>query len=378
MNRESVDRGYIALLEGALWEKLYGPWLFLDKTGTIRTVSPQTRDLKYEPEQLIGKKYRDFLSSDLYDDALRALAYRIDVARQHPTPQAFVDPFRKALAQAQKTLSVDGKVKSIDAMIRTYEHEASTDPKQEPSEARVTLGDGKHVTVPDVVWLKKYKSDKGWEYAGALVQLLVSDSDVSRWHKTVKWMKKLWSDIEPYQGLPTYAITNEDVIGFDSVTNAETAKHYALKLMLSGPSTMFVLDFDSLETIGDREEGSCTSIITATRMAAQSGKVIIGNARKNVRELLTRKFVKAMNEEKTPVKAADLRFYKLSYPEVKKAALGPEPFELVQGLALETHVEQAIKELENANSLPTTCLPSVREHSEGKSIDVRLSGESTQ
>lgn len=377
-----TERGYSSLLEGALWEKKYGPLLFLDRTGVIRNVSPAIAGLKYRAEDLVGNEYRKFLSADLFEEALRALHYKMDVARTHPTPEKFAPRFTQELDEARTELSIEGKVRKVDALIRAYEHEQTTEQKELVSEARIMLGDGTCVTVPDVLWLKKFKGARGWTYAGAVVQLLVKESDVSLWYKFKRSVVSLWKELEPLQGLETYNVKTENVIGIDDLTDPTDAAHYAAKLT-SGPvpTNPLVFDCSRLRDLSEDSARKCKGIIIAARYIAQAGKLIVGNARKQVRELLITQFNEAMAAENSPVKPATLRFYRLKYPEVKRATTsGPEPFEILRGAALEQHVADGINEIESryANNVPKPGVSPVQANPEGKGLDVPAAGQGAQ
>jgi hypothetical protein len=367
------EKGYIRVLEGALSErKFWMPYLIIDKTGIIRFTSPNfEQTFKWKNEDIVGRQYGDFISNDLYETALREMAYRICVLKSLNKP----DEPRKPLERLAKdydsirhSLSRDAKIHHIGRLVRAFEHRHTEDVQKIDSDVRVKLGSGEAVTVKDRLWLVKYKSAHGWEYAGSLVEL--NPSALSTWNKVTRWMGS-WFDLKHYK------ISNEYVITFESF-EPKTLEVYASELISDRhrrDSTPLVLDF---REIGKPDKKVVEGTMIIVKDLIYEGKIIIGNAAKDLRTMCEECMAGFAKEEKK--KAPVLRFHKLIYPSVKEPSIsGAQDFtELKTYQEYESFIKRSFSELGYAYTISEESVPEVQVNTEGKSDDVRPAGEGSK
>ncbi len=370
--------GYAAILEGILSEPRLprNPYLVFDNTGTIRFVSPNFESaFKYKPKDLVGKKYKDFISPDLYEIALRELAYRIDVVRDNPENfdlARFIERFNKDWEESREALSSEEKISHIERLIRAYSHKHSHEVEMYDSDVRIRLGDGRCMTVNDKFWLRKHQTEQGWEYAAAMVEFNKSEVQPGVLRKIYKWAKRVvasWSDLKPYD------ITNERVISIYSLDDPQEMTALVRTLLAENKvlDKPLVLDF---REIGDVKEKSCEGILSLVKDLAQSERLIIGNAQESIRTAMT-VYVERVAKA-TGKKPYQLNFHKLVYPVVRAPVIqGPESVrELKTFQELEKYVEEGIHELEAfANRVPEKRVQGSELGAEGKGDDVRGAGE---
>ncbi len=367
------EKGYIRVLEGALNErKLWNPYIIIDKEGVIRFASPNFEaSFLWKPESIVGKNYGEFISNDLYETALRELAYRVNVLRnfnKQEDSQKPLERLAKDYDSTRQSLSRDAKIMHISRRVRAFEHRHTEDVQKIDSDVRIKLGSGEAVTIKDALWLVKYKSPHGWEYAGSLVEL--DPSSLSKWSKVTRWMGS-WFNLKHYN------IANEYVITFESF-ESKALEVYASELIAErhrkSPSPL-VLDF---REIGNPNKKFVEGAMLIVKDLALEGKLIIGNATKDLRSMCEERIavIAKENKKKTPT----LHFHKLIYPIIREPSIsGAEEFtELKTYQEYENYIKKGLAELGYANIIPEKSVREVPLDSEGKGNDVQSSSPGTQ
>jgi len=372
----NVERGYTRILESALRHKFIHPYLIFDTTFRIRFVSSNfTGIFRFKSEdEILGKRYAEFISNDLYETALRELAYRIgvlnledDAKKEKLNAHKRAAKLREDFEDARKTLSCTGKVADIRKLIHDYRRKPGSDVEKVDSDVRVRLGDNSVISIKDRLWLAKNKTDDGWQYGGSLVELDTSQSDLSIRESFKRWLAS-WSK------LPEYNIKDEYVITFESLEETGDFQMYLPELndkRHRSSSGRLVLDFREVS-----KTNLCDAVAVFVRDLALEDKLIIGNASEEIRSSLEKYFKKVSKETK---KKVPLNFHKLVYPTIRQPELkGSEDFrELRTWSELENHVEEGLCELEgkNADKISEQSVPEVPSNTERKSDDIRSSGE---
>jgi hypothetical protein len=366
------EKGYVRVLEGALSEKkFWKPYLILDNTGVVRFASPNFQQtFLWKPEELIGKMYGQFISNDLYETALREVAYRINVVKSINTPEESKKPLERLAndySAIRQSLSQEAKINHINRLVRAFERRHTEDVQKIDSDVRIKLNNGESVTVKDALWLVKYKSQHGWEYAGSLVEL--DPSSLSTWSKVSRWIGS-WFDLKHYK------ITNEYVITFESL-EPRALEAYASELISDRhrKSAMpLVLDF---REIGNPNKNIVNGALIMVKDLAFDGKLVVGNATKDLRTMCEEYIASAARESKR--KAPALRFHKLIYPTMREPAIsGADEFtELNTHQEYEKYIRESLGELHD-NIVSGEGVQEVPPDSERKDNNIRSAGESPQ
>lgn len=372
-NELRKEKGYIRVLEGALSErKFWRPYLIIDNAGIVRFASPNFQQtFLWKPEDVVGKPYGEFISNDLYETALRELAYRMNVLRNFSKPEDLRKPLERLAIDYDATrhsLSRDAKITHISRLVRAFEHRHTEEVQKIDSDVRVKMGNGQAITIQDTLWLVKYKSPQGWEYAGSLAEL--DPSPLSKWSKVTRWMGS-WFDLKHYN------ITNEYVITFESF-EPKALEVYATELIADRhrkSSSPLVLDF---REIGNSNKKIVEGAMIIVKDLTFENKLIIGNATKDLRAMCEEYVGIIAKENKR--KAPALRFHKLIYPTVREPSIsGAEEFtELKTYQEHENYIKRGLTELGYDNSISGKSVPEVPVNPERKSDDVRPVGESPQ
>jgi hypothetical protein len=367
------EKGYIRVLEGALSErKFWKPYIIIDNSGIIRFASPNFEaSFLWKPENVVGKTYGEFISNDLYETALRELAYRMNVLRNLNKPgdsQKPLEGLAKDYDSIRHSLSRDAKIAHIGRLVRAFEHRHTDDVQKIDSDVRIKLGNEKAVTIKDTLWLVKYKSSHGGEYAGSLVEL--DPSSLSTWSKVTRWMGS-WFDLKHYN------ITNEYVITFESF-EPKALEVYASELIADRhrkSSSPLVLDF---REIGNPNKKVVEGTMLIIKDLAFDCKLIIGNATKDLRTMCEERIAVIAKENKR--KSPALRFHKLIYPTVREPSIsGAEEFiELKTYQEHEDYIKKGLTELGYANIIPEKSVREVQPGSEGKSNDIQSASPGAQ
>jgi hypothetical protein len=362
------EKGYIRVLEGALSErKFWRPYIIIDNAGIVRFASPNfEQTFIWKPEDVVGKPYGEFISNDLYETALRELAYRMNVLRNFSKPEDLKKPLERLAKDYDATrhsLSRDAKITHIGRLVRAFEHRHTEDVQKIGSDVRVKLGNRQAITINDTLWLVKYKSQHGWEYAGSLVEL--DPSALSTWSKVTRWMGS-WFDLKPYK------IANEYVITFESF-EPKALEVYATELIADRhrqAKSPLVLDF---REIGNPNKKIVEGTMLIVKDLVFDNKVVIGNATKDLRSMCE-DCVGAISKENKK-KAPALRFHKLIYPTVREPSVsGAEEFtELKTYQEHENYIKKGLSELGYANTISGESVPEVPVDTERKGNDVQSS-----
>jgi hypothetical protein len=367
------EKGYIRVLEGALSErKIWQPYIVIDNSGIIRFASPNFEQaFLWKPENIVSKAYGDFISNDLYETALRELAYRMNVLRNLNEPEDSQKPLERLAKEYDSTrhsLSRDAKIMHIGRLVRAFEHRHTEEVQKIDSDVRIKLGNGEATTIKDTLWLVKYKSSHGWEYAGSLVEL--NPSSLSKWSKVTRWMGS-WFDLKHYN------ITNEYVITFESF-ETKAFEVYATELIADRhrqSKSPLVLDF---REIGNPNKKVVEGTMIIVKDLAFEGKLVIGNATKDLRAMCEECISVVAKENKR--KAPTLHFNKLIYPTIREPSVsGAEEFiELKTYQEHEDYIKKGLAELGYANIIPEKSVREVQPGSEGKGNDVQSASPGTQ
>ncbi len=367
------EKGYVRVLEGALSEKkFWKPYIISDSAGVIRFVSQNFQQtFLWKPEEIIGKTYGQFISNDLYETALRELAYRINVVKSINTPEESRKPLERLAndySAIRQSLSQEAKINHISRLVRAFEHRHTEEVKKIDSDVRIKLGNGEAVTVRDNLWLVKYKSQHGWEYAGSLVE--IDPSSLSTWSKVTRWVGS-WFDLKHYKIAKEYVVTFENL-------EPKALEVYAAELISDRhrQSAMpLVLDF---REIGNPNSSIVNGAMLMVKDLAFDGKLVIGNATKDLRTMCEEYISAASKESKRKVPA--LRFHKLIYPTMREPAIsGSDEFtELNTHQEYESYIKRNLAELNHDDIVSGESVREVPPDSERKGDNIRSAGESPQ
>ncbi len=342
-------------------------YVLLDRESNICRVSTGARSLlAYSHEDVAGKPFRSFLSSDAYAAELKGLAYCVDAALRTPKDDV-VQRFNDDVLEIRKQHLPANNISKFQRIIRDIEH-------QDIEKHVVELGSPKEADAPQLQLRKKYAgsipaetltlykfpTEYGREYAGAEL-LLRRPASVLR--STFNKLKNaLVEDAE-------HRVTNEFVLRVPLLETEKQMKQYVPALYGRPVNERFVIDFGLCRSAPPQHiEG----IIELIKRPAMEKQLIVGNASGAIRQML--------DAQAANVGIKSLAHHRLAYPPVRVPVLeGPEKFsELTAPEDIERYIIESIQQLEHADRVPDEGVQRVQNDSERKGDDVPTAGESAQ
>lgn len=363
------EAGYNYILERVLrhYDRKEGPrapYVILDRESTIRYVGKDIQMLTHhEPEMLIGKKYEEFLSWDMYAAALRSLAQRADrtLALSTKAPAADADPAAHAaqnkefaqqwykiliddFGQIRRVFSPPGKVASVNDLVKEFE-QGTEQKKTDKSRVRVKSANGEVCSLDDEFTL--YRAPDG-SYAGMFVTLTPTPKKTS-WKSYFTWKTPHARIVTNEYVVPVYGLTDKAIVQRTlSEMVMHAYNHYPKDQTL-------VLD---LGLADDIDADALQTVLGLAEPHANAGTLVVGNAHQEAKDIAIAYF-------KRKNCAA---FVPLEFPTLIESTEPDVTHEIASHEELAVHVNKKLNQLEDiahGNRVSGARVPPVQTNPQG-------------